>query len=198
MRTTHLDMQRLTELRNSAYSSDYGCVMYHQQQPDEIRDMLGRALKVVPDLQHAQVRVPCEEHADNNSSFNCMELVASIVKYPQCFDNSLHEFLVASEFHNLSTGQGLAKFALSSASKSCLSENVSDFNICEYPLAHYAQQARLSFCFAICVRNMVPSGNKDKLYVFEFFLQPQSRGHTYISFVLRSLLKIMDNTLRGF
>lgn len=59
MRTTYLDMQRLTELWNSAYSSDYGCVMYHQQQPDEIRDMLGRALKVVPDLQHAQVRVPC-------------------------------------------------------------------------------------------------------------------------------------------
>lgn len=82
MRTAHMiDSEQVTNLWKQEYSTDHGRIMYHQQQPSEIREMLELALKVVPQLHHVQVMVPCNQCANRSNSFNCMELVASVIKY---------------------------------------------------------------------------------------------------------------------
>ncbi|XP_073046694.1 uncharacterized protein [Primulina eburnea] len=198
MRTTHLDNweQLIKDPLKQKYLMNDDILIFHHQQPSEIIEMLKLASNAIPQLHLAQVLVPCEQCGTSSKSFNCMKFVASMVKKED--DELLRYFFMASKFHNLQNGQGIGGFALSSANKSLFCQNVSDLSISDYTTVHYAREARLSLCFAICLRDMLHRENSDNdLYVFEFFLQPQS-SPTNISFVLHLLLKLMEQTLRNF
>ncbi|XP_073046420.1 protein NLP6-like [Primulina eburnea] len=199
MRTTHLDHweQLIKDPLKQKYLINDDLLLYHNQQPSEIIEMLKLASNAIPQLHLAQVMAPCEQCGTSSKSFNCMKHVVSLVKKED--DGLLQNFFMASKFHNLQNGQGMGGFALSSVNKSLFCQNVSDLSISDYTTVHYAREGRLSLCFAICLRDMLHRENSDNdLYVFEFFLQPQSRDPTNIWFVLHLLLKLMEDTLRSF
>ncbi|XP_073147946.1 uncharacterized protein [Henckelia pumila] len=100
----------------------------------------------------------------------------------------------ACAFLNLQNGQGIAGLALLSESKSCFCRNLNDFGISEYPMAHYAQQARFSSCFAICAS----TSKENETQVFEFFLQLGSRDDAYIYSIFGLLIHIMKMKLKRF
>lgn len=196
MRTTRIIAEeQLIDHLDSKYLFHHQEVVYHHKlQPIEIRQLLELAFKAVPQLHHAQVWASCGEHAAG--SIESMKLVGfTIVK---SFDQWLHKFLAAFVVHNLQNGDTIANFALLSKTKSCVCLDISSFSILEYPLAHYAQLASLSVCFAICVRGTTHLLNKDELFVFEFFPQVQSKDPEHIWSVLRLIVKVMWSTLKGF
>ncbi|XP_073127530.1 uncharacterized protein [Henckelia pumila] len=167
------------KIRDYAFE-DYDCIM----------EMLDLSIENVPQLHLAMAWVPCKKSCGN---FNCMELARS--KRRKDHDDTLSKFLEACRLHHIQYGQGIVGLALSSTNKWCFCENISDFSISEYPMKHYAQQAGLSSCIAICARS---KHDENDSYVFEFFIQPQSRDGASIKSILYLLLKIMETKLKIF
>ncbi|PIN22683.1 hypothetical protein CDL12_04594 [Handroanthus impetiginosus] len=172
---------------------EYKNIIY-QQNPlaSEFTEMLEMATGTFPHLHLAQVWVPCQHcsYTDNNRS--CMRRTAFRLASG---NNGICGFSDACEFHNEQSNKGIAGIVSLSANKSCFCRNLCDFNISQYPLAHYAQGARLSFCFAICFQSLYSSAD---LCIFEFFFHPDRREDAYTWYILRTLFQIMEKKLVSF
>lgn len=162
--------------------------------------MLELAIDVVPQLCLAQVWVPCKQCSSMNNTLCCMERMA-LISYGtiktntlQFLDFGMSAFLEASEFQNAQRQKGIVGIVMSSTRRLCFCQNLCDLRITEYPLAHYAQQARLSVSFAICLQLK----NENDLCVVEFFLQSHDRVNGYPVSILKVLLQIMESKLQSF
>ncbi|PIN18905.1 hypothetical protein CDL12_08429 [Handroanthus impetiginosus] len=103
----------------------------------------------------------------------------------------ISHFSDACKFNNLQSRKGIAGIVLSTK-KPCLCRNLCDLSISGYPLAHYAKQARLSFCFAICLQSVYSS---DEICIVEFFFHPDRREDAYLWSFLHLLFQIMEKKL---
>ncbi|KAI3453572.1 hypothetical protein Pfo_010235 [Paulownia fortunei] len=181
LRSTHIDFSRCSESEQAMANGD-------------ITEMLELAIKAVPQLHMAQVWVPCKQCANTSTNLSCMER-ATFITTEDMHDQDMHEYLAACEFHKLQIGKGITRTLMSSNNKCCFCRNICDYSISENPLAHYAQKARLSFCFAICIESV---HNCNDLYVVEFFLQPNSREDACGGSLVHLLLRIMETKLKNF
>ncbi|KAL3832994.1 hypothetical protein ACJIZ3_007730 [Penstemon smallii] len=140
----------------------------------EIRKMI-QGVMIVPLVVGTQVYVPCGQCPKSTS---CMEMKLSYFHEPP------FEFVEACKFHGVQMGKGVAGIALESQNKF----------ITDYPLAHFAQRARLNASFAICLQS---SHTGNDIYVIEFFLQyptGSKQGYPMLLF----LLKKMKINLKSF
>ncbi|KAL3833369.1 hypothetical protein ACJIZ3_008105 [Penstemon smallii] len=150
----------------------------------EINEMLQGIIKT-PQVGGALVWVPCGQCAPSTS---CMKLKSS------CFSEPPFEFIKASKFHGVQMGKGVAGIALESENKLFFCESICHFSIVDYPLAHFAQRARLDASFAVCLQS---SHTGNGIYVIEFFLQyPAGSKHGCPTVFF--LLKEMKRKLKSF
>ncbi|KAL0340572.1 UNVERIFIED_CONTAM: protein NLP7 [Sesamum radiatum] len=169
------------ELR-STYISDYEDFVYKKPAPEEIGEMLELAIDAIPQLHLAQVWMPCQQCGDTMS---CMESVVFInsadmkLGARELCDSKMRIFLEACETLHIQSKTG----------KSCFFQSLCDVSICEYPLAHYAQQARLSSRFTVCLQSSCDEVND--LFIVELFLQPHSREDDCPCSTLHLLIHIL-------
>ncbi|PIN22684.1 hypothetical protein CDL12_04595 [Handroanthus impetiginosus] len=166
-----------------------------EQKPhaSEFTEMLEMAIDAVPELHLAQVWIPCEQCAyATGSNLSCMTRADFRAAAK---NNSMRGFSNACRFHNIQSQKGIAGIVLSSTDKSCFCRNLCDFSISEFPLAHHAQQARLSFYFAICLRSVQ---NSDYLCLVEFFFHPDRGEDAYPWSLLHLLVQIIEKKVPGF
>ncbi|KAK4404059.1 protein NLP4 [Sesamum angolense] len=169
------------ELR-STHSHDYEDLVYWKPAPEEIGEMLELAIDAIPQLHLAQVWMPCQQCGDTMS---CMKRVVFInsadmkLGARRLCDFEMRIFLEACETLHIQSKTG----------KSCFFQSLCDVSICEYPLAHYAQQARLSSCFTVCLQRSRDDVND--LFIVEFFLQPHSREDDWPCSTLHLLIHIL-------
>ncbi|KAL0382816.1 UNVERIFIED_CONTAM: protein NLP7 [Sesamum calycinum] len=179
----------------STHVKDYKNFVYKKPVPEEIGEMLELAIDAIPQLHLAQVWMPCQQCGDTMS---CMERVDFINSADMKFgsskfcDGMMLNFLKASEFQRILSKTVVVGRA---TDKSCFFRSLCDVSICEYPLAHYAQQARLSSCFTICLQSTC---DVNDLFIVEFFLQSHSREEAYPFSTLQLLLQIMKKKLTSF
>ncbi|KAL7187909.1 hypothetical protein ACSBR1_037869 [Camellia fascicularis] len=75
-------------------------------------------------------------------------------------------------------------------------KDITQFNITEYPLAHYTRECSFTGCFAICLQE---SNIGDNVIVLEFFLPPSYiEGGGDPRFILFSLVATMRQHLKSF
>ncbi|KAK4435822.1 protein NLP6 [Sesamum alatum] len=98
----------------------------------------------------------------------------------------------ACEFQHRQSKTGVTGIA---TGKSCFIPSLCDVSICEYPVAHYAQAARLSSCFTICLQSKY---DLNDLFIVEFFLQSHSTEDEYPHSTLQLLLHILKKKLISF
>ncbi|KAK4435821.1 hypothetical protein Salat_0745600 [Sesamum alatum] len=157
--------------------------------------MLELAIDAIPEMHLAQVWIPCTQCGN----MSCMERASFINSADMEFGSSkfcdplMLTFLEACEFQHRLTKTGVA--GIPTAESSCLVRSLCDMSICEYPLAHYAQKARLSFCFTIHLQSV---WNMNNFFVVEFFLQSHSREDAYPWSISQLLLQIMETKLKTF
>ncbi|KAL8557217.1 hypothetical protein ACS0TY_004601 [Phlomoides rotata] len=171
---------------------------YTHQPESEIVKMMESAMETVPQLHTVQVWTPCNQCVTTTNTLTCLERTAFIhfkdkkINSRMIKDWWMLRFLEACEFHHLQIGRPPL---MSVNRRSSFCRSICDFSICEYPLAHYAQKARLSFCFVIHLQNIYDSNNHCFL---EFFVQPSSTGDACDAFFLHLLLRIMEMELKNF
>ncbi|KAL8544035.1 hypothetical protein ACS0TY_004544 [Phlomoides rotata] len=175
---------------------------YTHQPESEIVKMMESAMEAVPQLHTVQVWTPCNQCLTTTNTLTCLERTAFIHfkdkklnSYDIQEDFTMLYFLEACEFHQLQIENWTGRPLMSVNRKSSFCRSICDFSICEYPLAHYAQKARLSFCFVIHLHNIYDSNNQCFL---EFFVQPNSRGDACDASFLHLLLRIMVMELKNF
>ncbi|KAK4435826.1 protein NLP7 [Sesamum alatum] len=180
---------RPTHLKYVLINANLKC---QEPPPKQISEMLQLAVDAIPQLHLAQVWIPCRECGNTMS---CMERAVFINSADMEFNSSsscdsmMRSFLAACEFQHRQSKTGIAM------GKSCFIPSLCDVSICEYPMAHYAQQARLSSCFTICLQSTC---NINDLFIVEFFLQSHSREHACPCSPLQLLLQIMKKKLTSF
>lgn len=157
----------------------------------EITEMLMLVLQS-PQLQTASVWTPCSQCAHNNIAISCMERAKMVFDFPN--DWRIRDFIKACEFHQPQITNGVIGKVIESESKLYFCEDLCSSSICEQPLAHYVQAARLEICFAICLKS---SYTGSSLYVIDFFLSPHSTKYEY-SRTLCFLLSMMKQMLKSF
>ncbi|KAL0358491.1 UNVERIFIED_CONTAM: protein NLP5 [Sesamum angustifolium] len=169
------------ELR-STYISDYEDFVYKKPAPEEIGEMLELAIDAIPQLHLAQVWMPCQQCGDTMS---CMKRVVFINSADmklgawELCDSKMRIFLEACETLHIQSKTG----------KSCFFQSLCDVSKSEYPLAHYAQQARLSSRFTVCLQRSRDDVND--LFIVEFLLQPHSREDDCPCSTLHLLIHIL-------
>ncbi|KAF5949530.1 hypothetical protein HYC85_011523 [Camellia sinensis] len=135
---------------------------------DEIKNVLKRVCDV-HDVPFAQAWVPC------NMNWPCRALVDGGILHASCYykkddygedEHDYDGFQHINSFFHLKNGVGVVGRALLSTNM-VFCRDVTQLSLTEYPLAHYAWQARLSGCFAICLESNC-TGND--VYVLEFFM----------------------------
>uniref|UniRef100_A0A5B7AR89 PB1 domain-containing protein n=1 Tax=Davidia involucrata TaxID=16924 RepID=A0A5B7AR89_DAVIN len=94
---------------------------------------------------------------------------------------------------HLQKGQGVAGRAYLSHN-SCFCDDVTQFSLSDYPLAHYARKYGLAGSFAICLRSSY-TGEDD--YILEFFL-PGNVTNEYPRTLLDWILATMKQHLSSF
>ncbi|KAL8544047.1 hypothetical protein ACS0TY_004553 [Phlomoides rotata] len=188
LRSTHIHSSPINFFNGSELS-----LKYRHQPESEIVKMMESAMEAVPQLHIVQLWTPANQCI---TTTNTLERTAFIhFKDKKLNSYDIQEdwrtlvFLLACEFHHL----GRPLMSVNRRSSFCRS--ICDFSICEYPLAHYAQQARLSFCFVIHLQNIYDSNNHCFL---EFFVQPSSTGDACDASFLHLLLRIMEMELKNF
>ncbi|KAL8551292.1 hypothetical protein ACS0TY_000393 [Phlomoides rotata] len=175
---------------------------YTRQSESEIVKMMESAMEAVPQLQTVQLWTPCKQCVTTTNTLTCLERTDFInskdKKLNSCNkweDSTMINFLEACEFHHLQIEEWIGRPLMSVNRRSSFCRSICDFSICEYPLAHYAQQARLSFCFVIHLQNIYDSNNHCFL---EFFVQPSSTGDPCDASFLHLLLRVMEMELKNF
>lgn len=160
----------------------------------EIKEML-QLLIQLPQLNLAHIWIPCSQCAKSSIHTRCMEL-ATFITNDKKNDWDLSQFLAACQLHRIQAGNGVAGRVLSSTRKLCFCQNLSDFGITEFPLAHYALEAKLTTSFAICLQSIHSETN---LYVIEFFINASngSKGAHPWSFI-HFLLPVLEMKLGSF
>lgn len=157
----------------------------------EITEMLMLVVQS-PQLQTASVWTPRSQCAHNNIEISCMERAKMVYDSPN--DWRIRDFIKACEFHQPQITNGVIRKVIESESKLYFCEDICNSSICEQPLAHYVQAARLEICFAICLKS---SYTGSSLYVVEYFLSPHSKKYEY-SRTLCFLLSMMKQKLKSF
>ncbi|XP_042034875.1 protein NLP6-like isoform X2 [Salvia splendens] len=152
-----------------------------QGQPErEFVEIFELAVKNAPMLSLMQLMVPCGKCANTC----CMQMkwfIDSHSRTPNTFSSENHFF---SQY-------------LIEAAAYChqqVDTSVSRSNLCEdaisnNPLAHYAQYAKLSHCFAVSLNNRC---------TIRFFLDPSCREDAYSDCGQQLLLRIMETNLKSF
>ncbi|KAL8544040.1 hypothetical protein ACS0TY_004545 [Phlomoides rotata] len=200
LRSTHIHSSPIDFFNESEYVLANGA---HQPE-SEIVKMMESAMEAVPQLQTVQLWTPCNQCITTTNTLTCLERTAFIhfkdKKLNSCKVNTWEDltmlnFLKACEFHHLQIEEWIGRPLMSVNRRSSFCRSICDFSICEYPLAHYAQKARLSFCFVIHLQNIYDSNNHCFL---EFFVQPNSRGDACDASFLHLLLRIMEMELKNF
>ncbi|THG18386.1 protein NLP6-like isoform X2 [Camellia sinensis] len=130
-------------------------------------------------------------------SFNvsCREHLVS--ERDTCFhmDKDKFHFSHACSLHTLQKGQGVVGRAFASHNL-VFCKDITQFNITEYPLAHYARECSFTGCFAICLQE---SYTGDNVIVLEFFLPPSyTEGGGDPRFILFLLVATMRHHLKSF
>ncbi|KAL3834401.1 hypothetical protein ACJIZ3_009137 [Penstemon smallii] len=155
---------------------------------------------------HTTINVPIHNNFDQEAAARDMEeLIRAVMRRPQVvgvqvccmklktsiFRELPPDFMQASNFHGVQMGKGVAGTALKSQNKMCFCKSLCHFNIIDYPLAHFAQQARLNVSFAICLQS---SHTGNEIYVIEFFLKHISRKNGYhrLMHILVQMLKLLN------
>ncbi|KAL0382817.1 UNVERIFIED_CONTAM: protein NLP6 [Sesamum calycinum] len=184
LRSTHIN-----------YMSDATQNLQCKEPPKEIREMPELAVDAITQLHLAQVWIPCTQCGHIVS---CMERAAFMYSGNMKFnsfnkwDFMMRCFIEACNFQRRPGKTGVVGTA---TTMSCFVRNLCDVSICEYPLAHYAQQARLSSCFTVCLQSTC---NVNDLFIVEFFLHPHSREDAYLFSTLQLLLQVMKKKLTSF
>ncbi|CAL5392797.1 unnamed protein product [Camellia sinensis] len=156
----------------------------HKVAFDEIKNVLKRVCDI-HDVPFAQAWVPCKMR------WLCRALVDSGVLHASCYykkdDYGEDAFHRVSSFFHLKNGVGVVGRALLSTNM-VFCRDVTQLSLTEYPLAHYARQARLSGCFAICLESNC-TGND--VYVLEFFMPMSNNASENPHTSLRKILETM-------
>ncbi|KAI7987797.1 Protein NLP6 [Camellia lanceoleosa] len=110
-------------------------------------------------------------------------------------DKDKFHFSHACSLHTLQKGQGVVGRAFASYNL-VFCKDITQFNITEYPLAHYTRECSFTGCFAICLQE---SNTGDDVIVLEFFLPPSyTEGGGDPRFILFSLVATMRQHLKSF
>ncbi|KAL8557226.1 hypothetical protein ACS0TY_004607 [Phlomoides rotata] len=194
LRSTHIHSSPINFFNGSKPPLEYT-----RQPESEIVKMMESAMEAVPQLHIVQLWTPCNQCVTTTNTLTCLERTAFInKKLNSCNiweDSTMINFLEACEFHHLQIEEWIGRPLMFVNRRSSFCRSICDFSICEYPLAHYAQKARLSFCFVIHLQNLYDS---TKNCFLEFFVQPSSRGDACDASFLHLLLRIMVMELKNF
>ncbi|KAI8011334.1 Protein NLP6 [Camellia lanceoleosa] len=154
---------------------------------NEIRNLL-KMVCDVHDLPLAQAWVPCK------LSWPCRPLVdGGILRLSSHYhkdedeDEDVYMFCAINYLFHLKNGVGVVGRAFLSTNM-VFCRDVTQLSLTEYPLAHYARQARLSGCFAICLESNC-TGND--VYVLEFFMPISNNANENPHTSLRKILETM-------
>ncbi|KAL8557229.1 hypothetical protein ACS0TY_004608 [Phlomoides rotata] len=203
LRSTHFDSSPIDFFFGSPIDFFFGSKCTRQPE-SEIVKMMESAMEAVPQLHIVQVWTPCNQCITTTNTLTCLERTAFIhfkdKKLNSCEVNiwedfTMLNFLKACEFHHLQIEEWIGRPLMSVNRRSSFCRSICDFSICEYPFSHYAQKARLSFCFVIHLQNIYDSNNHCFL---EFFVQPSSAGDACDASFLHLLLRIMEMELKNF
>ncbi|KAL7249246.1 hypothetical protein ACSBR1_011407 [Camellia fascicularis] len=104
------------------------------------------------------------------------------------------DFRHVSSLSHLKNGVGVVGRALLSTN-TVFCRDVTQLSLTEYPLAHYAREARLSGCFTICLESNC-TGND--VYVLEFFMPMSNNASENPYTSLRKILETMRKNLSCF
>ncbi|CAL5437691.1 unnamed protein product [Camellia sinensis] len=148
-------------------------------------------VREVHGLHFAQVWAPCRV------DWTCRALVKGdifhvILKFDEvdCYEL----FSMANVEHHLRKGQGVVGRAFYSPNV-LLCNDVTQFSIIDYPLAHCAQADELRGCFAICLQN---SCTRKDIYVLECFMLPSKKDYSNQQTALRKILETMKKNFKTF
>ncbi|KAL7217929.1 hypothetical protein ACSBR2_011202 [Camellia fascicularis] len=178
----------------------------HKVAFDEIKNVLKRVCDV-HDVPFAQAWVPCK------MGWLCRALVDGGILHASCcykkvdygededyydYDKDDYgeydEFRRVSSLSHLKNGVGVVGRALLSTNM-VFCRDVTQLSLTEYPLAHYAREAGLSDCFAICLESNC-TGND--VYVLEFFMPMNNNAIENPHTSLRKILETMRKNLSCF
>ncbi|KAL7189148.1 hypothetical protein ACSBR1_038920 [Camellia fascicularis] len=181
-------------LESSLSNADHGTDIFQDVKKNEALDEINEVLEVVREvhgLHSAQVWAPCKV------DWICRALVKGdffhvILKFGEvdCYKLGMDDVE-----HHLRKGQGVVGRAFYSPNV-LLCNDVTQFSIIDYPLAHYAQYDKLGCCFAICLQSSC-TGNE--IYMLECFM-PSSNKDYYGNqqTALRKILETMKRNFRTF
>ncbi|THF99758.1 protein NLP6-like isoform X1 [Camellia sinensis] len=178
----------------------------HKVAFDEIKNMLKRVCDV-HDVPFAQAWVPCKMGCP------CRALVDGGILHASCcykkvdygededgYDYDEDDYGEYDDFRHVSSlshsknGVGVVGRALLSTNM-VFCRDVTQLSLTEYPLAHYAREAGLSGCFAICLESNC-TGND--VYVLEFFMPMSNNASENPHTSLRKILETMKKNLSCF
>ncbi|CAL5437705.1 unnamed protein product [Camellia sinensis] len=158
----------------------------------EAVDEISKVLQVVCEvhgLPLAQAWAPCRV------DWMCKALVKGDIFRLICHFSEYYKTLnVASDAQHLRKGQGVVGRAFYSPNV-LLCNDVTQFSIIDYPLAHYARADELGCCFAICVQSSC-TGND--IYVLEYFMPPSNKDFGNQQIALRKILETMKKNFQTF
>ncbi|PHT63559.1 hypothetical protein T459_32568 [Capsicum annuum] len=130
---------------------------------------------------------------DPNHATSINALISAGTKSYDSSSTVYGDFADASSFSYIQTGKGVVGRAFSSQG-SCFRKDVTLLSLTEYPLVPTARIARLTECFAICLKNT----RADKLvYVVEYFLPPRGMVDRDVEIFLNMILSTMREPLPG-
>ncbi|GMQ05745.1 hypothetical protein CsSME_00050646 [Camellia sinensis var. sinensis] len=148
-------------------------------------------VREVHGLHFAQVWAPCRV------DWTCRALVKGdifhvILKFDEvdCYEL----FSMANVEHHLRKGQGVVGRAFYSPNV-LLCNDVTQFSIIDYPLAHCAQADELRGCFAICLQS---SCTRKDIYVLECFMPPSKKDYSNQQTALRKIFETMKKKFKTF
>ncbi|THG21256.1 hypothetical protein TEA_028259 [Camellia sinensis var. sinensis] len=157
---------------------------------NEINQVL-EVVREVHGLHFAQVWAP------SRVDWTCRALVKgdifhAILKFDEV--NCYELFNMANVEHHLRKGQGVVGRAFYSPNV-LLCNDVTQFSIIGYPLAHCAHADELRDCFAICLQSSCTG--KD-IYVLECFMPPSNKDYSNQQTALKKILETMKKDFKTF
>ncbi|XP_028119779.1 protein NLP7-like isoform X1 [Camellia sinensis] len=179
-------------LESSISDANHRTVHCNDVRQREAVDEISKVLKVVCEvhgLPLAQAWAPCRV------DWMCKALVKGDIFRLICHFSEYYKTLnVASDAQHLRKGQGVVGRAFYSPNV-LLCNDVTQFSIIDYPLAHYARADELGCCFAICVQSSC-TGND--IYVLEYFMPPSNKDFGNQQIALRKILETMKKNFQTF
>ncbi|CAL5438801.1 unnamed protein product [Camellia sinensis] len=120
------------------------------------------------------------------------DIFHAILKFDEV--NCYELFNMANVEHHLRKGQGVVGRAFYSPNV-LLCNDVTQFSIIGYPLAHCAHADELRGCFAICLQSSCTG--KD-IYVLECFMPPSNKDYSNQQTALKKILETMKKNFKTF